>query len=173
MKKQQSKFTLILMPFFLVFLITSVATAETEHPHTISKNSKSTTCALCHKVIPSVSDKEVGVETRNNPVDRDSFVQDGTAMCSSCHNPDDGHKVGLELDFQAPADLPLDAKNKMTCLTCHYTHGSLTTERPQASFSFMDRLFDADRLHKSFLLRRNNADGELCLTCHTVNQGSK
>jgi hypothetical protein len=94
-------------------------------------------------------------------------------MCGSCHNPDDGHQVGLELDFQIPADLPLDKKNRMTCLTCHYTHGNLNSDRPQASFSFMDRLFDAERIHKSFLLRRNNTDGELCLTCHNINQGSK
>jgi hypothetical protein len=39
-------------------------------------------------------------------------------MCTSCHNPDDGNKVGLELDFKTPADLPLDTKNRMTCLTC-------------------------------------------------------
>ncbi len=172
MQKQNFNYKVTLIPFYAILLLVSAASAETEHPHTISNSSNTASCTQCHKAMP-VSDKDGTLETRNNPVDRDSFNQDGTAMCSACHNPDDGHKVGLKLDFQAPADLPLDAKNKMTCLTCHYTHGSLTTERPQASFSFMDRLFDAERLHKSFLLRRNNADGELCLTCHTVNQGSK
>lgn len=157
---------------------TLLAQAETEHPHTIGKNSKSMECSVCHKTDPVLNAKLLGVsngvlDTRNNPVDRASFNKNGTDMCSSCHNPDDGHKVGLKLDFQVPADLPLDKKNTMTCLTCHYTHGSLTSERPQASHSFIDRIFDAERLHKSFFLRRNNTDGELCLTCHNVNQGSK
>lgn len=157
---------------FAFLLAAFVVRAETEQPHTVTKDSKSASCSTCHRVEAAVITKGL-LETKNNPVDRESFSQDGTAMCASCHNPDDGHKVGLELDFQIPADLPLDKKNRMTCLTCHYTHGSLTSERPQASFSLMDRLFDAERLHKSFLLRRNNTDGELCLTCHNVNQGSK
>ena len=161
-----------------VLLCTLMAEAKTENPHAIAKNFKAMECSVCHKSDPVQNATILRVangvlNTRNNPVDRDSFNQNGTDMCASCHNPDDGHKVGLKLDFQAPADLPLDKKNKMTCLTCHYTHGSLNTERPQASHSFIDRLFDSDRLHKSFLLRRNNTDGELCLTCHNVNQGSK
>lgn len=171
--RRQKYYQLLIKTMGAAFLLSTwVVHGETEHPHTISKDSQSMVCTTCHKVNPTINTPGI-LETRNNPIDRDSFSQDGTALCSSCHNPDDGHKVGLELDFQAPADLPLDAKNKMTCLTCHYTHGSFTSERPQASFSFMDRLFDAERLHKSFLLRRNNADGELCLICHNVNQGSK
>jgi cytochrome c len=81
--------------------------------------------------------------------------------------------VGLKLDFEIPADMPLDKKNRLSCLTCHYTHGNMDSDRPQASVSFMDRLLNANRLHKSFLLRRNNVDGELCLICHNSNQGSK
>jgi hypothetical protein len=69
--------------------------------------------------------------------------------------------------------MPLNKKNALSCLTCHYTHGDLTSIRPQASFSFMDRMVNAERLRKSFLLRRNNVDGELCLICHNPNQGSK
>jgi hypothetical protein len=172
MQKQTFHSIVIKNAGFLLLLGASIALAESENPHTISKDSKSTVCSTCHKVDPELKVNSV-IETRNHPVDRDSFNQDGTEMCSSCHNPDDGHKVGLALDFQAPADMPLDKKNKMTCLTCHYTHGSLSSDRPQASVSFMDRLFDDARMHKSFLLRRNNTDGELCLTCHNVNQGSK
>jgi hypothetical protein len=145
--------------------------AEGEHPHAISKSSKAMECTTCHKTTPVVNQDSL-LESKNKLVKQDDFKQDGTAMCSACHDPNDGHKVGLELDFQAPADLPLGEKNTITCLTCHYSHGSLTSDRPQASFSFLDRLFDDERLHKSFLLRRNNSDGELCLTCHSVSQGS-
>ena len=156
---------------FAWLLASFVVQAEAEHPHAFFKDSQSMSCTTCHKVNPVINNLNV-LDTRNRPVDREKFSLDGTTMCTSCHNPDDGHKVGLKLDFQAPADLPLDKKNKMTCLTCHYTHGNLTSERPQASASFMDRLFDAERLHKSFLLRRNNTNGELCLTCHNATTGS-
>lgn len=156
----------------LFLLDSSPIYADSENPHTISRDSKSQACTTCHNVNPESRHNGV-LETRNNRIDLEQFTLDGTAMCSSCHNPDDGHKVGLKLDFQAPADLPLDKKNAMTCLTCHYTHGSLASDRPQASVSFLDSLFDDERLHKSFLLRRNNVDGELCLTCHNVNEGSK
>jgi len=54
----------------------------------------------------------------------------------------------------------------MACLTCHYVHGSLASDRPWASVSFMDRMTDDERMHKTYLLRRNNAEGALCLICH-------
>ena len=161
-----------------VVMLTNAVLVDAEtHPHTIVKESRSIDCSKCHKSESEIDEKLFGVadgilDTRNHPVDHESFNLDGTEMCSSCHNPEDGHKVGLEVDFQIPADLPIDKKNRITCLTCHFTHGNLRSERPQASFSLMDRLFDAERLQKSFLLRRNNSDGDLCLTCHTVNQGS-
>ena len=143
------------------------------NPHTISATDAASTCNTCHKEMPTtLSDQQI-LNSKNLPVDLSRFKLDGVAMCSSCHNPNEGHKVGLNIDFPVPADMPLSQENDIICLTCHYTHGRLDTERPQASFSFMDRLMDSQRLHKSFLLRRNNSDGELCLTCHNVNQGSK
>jgi hypothetical protein len=108
------------------------------------------------------------LQSKNITADQATFTKDGVAMCSSCHNPNQGHKVGLNIDFPVPADLPLNEDNDITCLTCHYTHGKLDSDRPQASHSFMDKLMNAERLKKSFLLRRNNSDGELCLTCHNV-----
>jgi hypothetical protein len=143
-----------------------------DNPHEISKQNKSTDCVSCHIKQPQYADDEL-LETKNHKVDLAVFKSDGIEMCSGCHNPDDGHKVGLKLDFEVPADMPLGARNKLICLTCHYTHGNLTSKRPQASASFLDRILDQERLHKSFLLRRNNAEGELCLTCHNVNKGSK
>lgn len=150
----------------------ALAVQAVENPHTVSSVDKSGTCAGCH-VAEIHYDKADLLNTKNQQVDIDAFTNDGVAMCSSCHNAEEGHKVGLKLDFEIPADMPLNKKNALSCLTCHYTHGDLTSVRPQASFSFMDRLVNADRLHKSFLLRRNNVDGELCLICHNPNQGSK
>ncbi|QPK64596.1 hypothetical protein IVG45_06470 [Methylomonas sp. LL1] len=64
------------------------------------------------------------------------------------------------------------SRSDNTCLTCHYAQGSLNSDKPWAGFSLMDRLFNVERRHISYLLRRDNSDGELCLNCYIVNQGS-
>jgi hypothetical protein len=159
----------------IVLLYSLALQAEGDNnPHALVNNVNSIDCQLCHMSQPDHNPSTL-LETKNKTVKLADFKKDGVAVCSDCHNPDDGHKVGLKLDFDVPPDLPLDKKNTLSCLTCHYTHGKLDSERPQASHSFMDRLVDAERLHKSFLLRRNNVDGELCLICHSHNpdQGKK
>lgn len=156
----------------MLMTITTQLHSAGDNPHSISKRDNPTTCTNCHIDTPELKSDDIFI-SKNLPVDLSKFNQDGVAMCASCHDASRGHKVGLEIDFPVPADLPLSAENDISCLTCHYTHGKLESDRPQASFSFMDRMLDAERLHKSFLLRRNNSDGELCLTCHNVNQGSK
>ena len=143
-----------------------------DNPHEISSQSQTIDCVSCHVDKPQGAAGDA-INSKNHQADIATFKTDGIEMCSGCHDKDDGHKVGIKLDFDVPADMPLGAKNKLTCLTCHYTHGSLSSKKPQASVSFMDRMLNAERLHKSYLLRRNNADGELCLTCHEVKEGSK
>ncbi|MEQ1530086.1 MAG: hypothetical protein ABL925_12280 [Methylococcales bacterium] len=161
-----------IIPSGVLLLLAFAVHADGENPHIVSKTVTGVDCLSCHINQPENNSPEA-LETKNKSVHLTDFKNDGVAMCSNCHNPDDGHKIGLKLDFDVPADMPLDKKNALSCLTCHYTHGKLSTERPQASFSFMDRLVDAERLHKSFLLRRNNVDGELCLICHNPDQGKK
>lgn len=139
-----------------------------ENPHVLSRQNMQSDCTACHLSQPELKDDNV-LSSKNLAIDQSAFKLDGVAMCASCHNPNQGHKVGLNIDFPVPADLPLNEDNDITCLTCHYTHGKLDSDRPQASHSFMDKLMNSERLHKSFLLRRNNSDGELCLTCHNVN----
>lgn len=172
MRKLATKSILLGATGLLLLLSTKIVSTTPDHPHHIAKNQVSTSCTNCHNNEPENQTSEL-LSTKNKQLDPTAFKQDGIEMCSSCHNPDDGHPVKLEMDFDVPADMPVGKKNTITCLTCHFTHGDLNSERPQASFSFMDRLVDAKRLHKSFLLRRNNTDGELCLICHTVKEGSK
>lgn len=155
---------------FVLFCAFAVHAAE--NPHTVSAANTSSACTRCHAAEIHY-DKTDLLNTKNNHADLAALNNDGVAICSGCHKAEEGHKVGLKLDFEIPADMPLNRRNALSCLTCHYTHGSLESARPQASFSFMDRMVDAERLHKSFLLRRNNVDGELCLICHNSNQGSK
>lgn len=171
MNKQLIKSFLIGTTILALLIFATKARTDGENPHLISKQSATATCPACHLKTPELKNDGIFV-SQNLAVHQKSFSKDGVAMCSSCHNPNQGHKVGLKIDFPVPADLPLNEDNDITCLTCHYTHGRLDSDRPQASHSFMDKLMNAERLKKSFLLRRNNSDGELCLTCHNVNQGS-
>lgn len=146
--------------------------ASADNPHEITMQSDAIDCTSCHKKIPKYEKPGV-VESKYHLADHKAFSQDGVAMCTECHDAGNGHQVGIKLDFEIPADLPLGARNKMTCLTCHYTHGAFSSDKPQASFSFLDILLNSKRLHKSYLLRRNNSDGELCLICHEVNAGAQ
>ena len=148
-------------------------TAEaTDNPHEVSGQDNPSTCAVCHSDVPKLKDDNI-LSSKNMPVDLSRFRLNGVTMCSSCHDPNVVHKVGVNVDFPIPADLPLNEDNEIICLTCHYSHGRLDSDKPQASFSLMDRMLNDQRLHKSFLLRRNNSDGDLCLICHNPNQGSK
>ena len=121
-------------------------------------------CLSCHKSMPTT---EKLVSGKHIIPDMKQFVKSETLMCEACHGDDNtGHIVGVTPEYTVPADLPLDKNNQVTCLSCHYIHGSLTSSKPMASTSFMDHLFNRQRLNKSYILRRNNAKGDLCLACH-------
>jgi hypothetical protein len=162
----------LILSFMLLGLV-GAGRGFADNPHELSPQNQAADCISCHVEKPQTINTAELLNSKNHKADPAAYKADGIAMCSGCHDADDGHKVGLKLDFEVPADLPLGRKNKLTCLTCHYTHGSLSSARPQASSSFIDRIVDAERLHKSYLLRRNNADGELCLTCHEIKEGSR
>jgi len=140
------------------------------NPHEVTQQHDREMCSVCHNQVPTLSDDKLLV-TKYLATNFNDFKQNGVTMCASCHDATAYHKVNISVDFPVPDDLPLTEDKEMICLTCHFAHGSLSSDRPQCSFSFMDRLLDANRLHKSFLLRRNNSNGELCLTCHNPNEG--
>ena len=96
---------------------------------------------------------------------------DGVESCVNCHGSESiTHPVGARPNFAVPGDLPLDREGRVTCLTCHYIHGTLHSDTPQASASALERLFGSERLHKSYLLRRNNTEGKLCMACHNPSE---
>jgi hypothetical protein len=52
-------------------------------------------------------------------------------MCIPCHEAGAiNHPVGVRPEFAVPADLPLDTEGRISCLTCHYVHGSLRADHP-------------------------------------------
>lgn len=156
----------------LALLYAHGAESESENPHLILNEQKTTLCFKCH-IGEAQAKQNYPLFSKNGVVTLSAYKLDGVAMCTSCHDAEEGHDVNLTIDFPVPADMPLGENNDIICLTCHYTHGPLNSEKPQASFSFMDRVLNAGRLKKSYLLRRNNSDGELCLTCHNPNQGNQ
>lgn len=135
------------------------------NPHQMNKitNSSASQCLNCHKIKPPM---EAGFSGKHVIPNMLSFNKNETEMCSDCHE-DSSHIVGITPDYKVPADLPLDKNNQITCITCHYVHGQLASDKPMASTSFMDHIFNRDRLNKSYILRRNNAEGDMCLACHS------
>jgi formate-dependent nitrite reductase cytochrome c552 subunit len=170
MNKRLLKFALLSSS--VLMLLCTITAQAVDNPHVVSKQDNSSTCTDCHISMPKLKNDN-SLTSKNLPVDLSHFSKNGVDMCSSCHDLEVVHKTGVAVDFPVPSDLPLNQDNEIICLTCHYTHGSLDSDKPQASFSFMDRMVNAQRLHKSYLLRRNNSDGELCLICHNPNQGTK
>jgi len=134
--------------------------AELSNPHRLNNPAVNNEfCQHCHADPVSASE----LASRRQI----AFRQDPISMCTDCHNDSaSSHSVDIKVDFSVPPDLPLSASGKITCLTCHKAHGRQHSNRPWASVSFVDRLLNSERLTKTYLLRRNNANGELCLVCH-------
>jgi len=161
------KITIVAIIGFILTSLGGLTFAEPINPHQ-NLTEQSGICLTCHIKLPT---NQAGLNTKNNVVNLSDFQHDGIKLCTGCHKEEEGHVVGVSLDFSVPADLPLGKNKTVSCLTCHYTHGNLYSEKPQASYSFMDSLLGAQRMHKSFLIRRNNVNGELCLVCHNPQQG--
>lgn len=134
------------------------------NPHELKNGVDNIGCTNCHRQAPERIPERPTRVVLPNP---DYFSMGPVAMCVSCHEGSEGsHPIGVIPNYPVPADLPLDKNNGVSCLTCHFTHGSLKSDHPCCSVSFLDRMFDRDRMRKSFLLRRENTNGELCKACH-------
>jgi len=149
------------------FPAAAVAQAD---PHEIFDLAPTPFCTDCHRQLPALYPSN---QRHSIQPDQAAFRVDGNSMCESCHDSHDMHTVGVVIEFPTPQDLPLDSERKITCLTCHYAHGRLKSDRPWAAVSFLDRMLNHDDMHKSYLLRRNNSSGELCLVCHRVEEARK
>lgn len=146
--------------FFICIYTMSVRADSGLNPH---YENKAVQCLSCHKTQPL---EQVNFNGKHIIPVMNSFNKSEIEMCSGCHSSS-SHIVGITPDYTVPADLPLDINNQITCLTCHYVHGSLESDKPMASTSFMDHIFNRERLNKSYILRRNNAEGDMCLACHS------
>jgi hypothetical protein len=169
MSKRLFNSLLIRTGFLMLLMFGATVHSAGNNPHIVSKNNSQSGCTTCHVKTPELKNDGI-LSTDKHPVDLSQLKQDGLTMCVSCHPRDHVHaNVSEKIDFQVPADMPLGQNHEHICLTCHYSHGKLDSDQPRANVIFIDHLFDTERLHKSYLLRRDNSDGGLCLSCH--NQG--
>ncbi len=163
----------LLLPFLLAIIVTflsaffcyrAMAKKSDNNPHELKNLINNSSCALCHQEIPEHAPES---HTRAVLPEGKRFSQGPVEMCRPCHEGSmESHPLDVYPRYAVPKDLPLASSGSITCLTCHYTHGSLKSDNPCCSVSFLDRLFGSDRMEKSFLLRRNNKDGGLCKACH-------
>jgi len=142
-----------------------LAYAAGNNPHLIDGRNGGD-CQSCHVSVPGWTAKQ-SLDSRDAVFVADRYKLDAVGMCTSCHPRDHLHAdVGDKINFPVPADMPLGENKSHVCITCHFTHGRLDSEKPRANVDFLDRWFDSERMHKSYLLRRDNSEGGLCLTCH-------
>lgn len=130
---------------------------------TVIKNGTADSCLSCHTEMP----QDLPKNGRLSEVKRHEFHTDGIGMCSGCHDPASAkHMLGKFSPEQLPAHMALSKDGKVTCLTCHFMHGELNDTQPWANVGLFDRMFASEKLFRTYLLRENNANGELCLICH-------
>ncbi len=130
------------------------------HPFAASKNQ----CNKCHEVY-----KTTGAEASYIV-----FIENSSkflnAACLRCHpqGPAD-HPILITTSFAVPKDLPLSEKKEITCITCHNPHLQRFSNRSWLPRSFTKKLVESifrKKQYKTYFLRRNNANKELCLGCH-------
>ncbi|HAI70817.1 MAG TPA: hypothetical protein DCW74_20255 [Alteromonas australica] len=131
--------------------------------HQVTAQTDPATCLGCHKEMPS----SLPQNGRLTEVNRKHFHTDDATMSTSCHDPSSAkHMLGKFSPEQLPPHMALSKDGRVTCLTCHFVHGELEDDKPWANVGLFEKLFNSEKLYKTYLLRETNVNGELCLTCH-------
>ena len=125
-----------------------------------------TSCIICH-IETDMSNSELPQKHDiYNPIDTELNKTD--TCLTGCHTVEEAcHPVNV-IPYRAfpPADLPLGNNGEITCLTCHYTHGSSESKKPYVAEGIISRIFSLGASYKTYYLRRSYSDGELCYACH-------
>ena len=121
-------------------------------------------CNICHVIynITGTTAKYIAINA-----DSTSFPTD---VCLECHpHRVADHPVHIVVPYEAPKDLPLTKKREITCITCHNPHYERFSNRPWMPRSIIQKMYDffkGKKQYKTYFLRRNNSQGELCISCH-------
>ena len=157
--QQSLSYCFLILALTVNGLLAADAPAPAINPHSLPMDQHWPQCLTCHVEPEQLPVGKAGA----SPV----LVTDGIGSCTGCHESAAvKHMVGKRPEFNVPGYLPLDTQGRITCLTCHYTHGPMLSEKPWVDVSWFERLTNSERLRKTFLLRRHNRDGGLCMACH-------
>jgi len=114
-------------------------------------------CVACHKA---------GIKQGNYT----PLLANISQACLKCHERGDAnHPIDRKPTFKVPADFPLSKNGEINCISCHKPHTDRYSDRSWQARSLAGRLGDSmwrKKQYKTYFLRRNNAHGELCLSCH-------
>ncbi len=137
----------------LAALYAATVPAQKPDNHPVADDVKR--CAVCHEV-PS-------------PTHTSSRLRsDIDTVCKGCHPRDAAnHRIGNTPPFPVPPDLRLSPEGTLSCVTCHDPHTPRWSNRAWQAKSLAGSIRTMFvKKHKTYFLRRNNAQGDLCLACH-------
>lgn len=87
--------------------------------------------------------------------------------CVSCHGESKKHhKINVRMQGNIPEQLILDSFNKVTCETCHNIELKRFDTKPWKSQSMFEDFFGKKEKYRTYFLRLNNQEGQLCKVCH-------
>jgi hypothetical protein len=90
-------------------------------------------------------------------------------LCVTCHSNTIGnhHAFGVKMK-KIPDGIVLSGSDRIMCITCHDVTKQRYDSRPWKSMSLYESLFSSEKRYKTYYLIMNNNNGELCITCHSV-----
>ncbi len=128
-------------------------------------------CTRCHYV------------NRNGVMEEDVFSTNLADFCHECHPPEDlgrSHPIGIDPTevywrLRLPDDFYLDYDHKMTCITCHESHGKyLSTEK---MFPFQEpvnpdaKKYGEPYYYKTYFVRRSDPEKGYAVLCNECHEG--
>ena len=134
-----------------VLAVSVVAQKPESHPLSDKKDR----CAACHAIpSPTPGSHEIRAD-----IDQ---------ACEKCHpRGRENHSIGVTPTFSVPSDLVMGPDGKMSCITCHVPHTPRWSDHSWQATSLAGSLKGLfAKRHQTYFLRRNNAHGDLCLSCH-------
>ena len=156
------KYLVLIVLLFGISGLFTVLFGQGSQFHPFVSNEKQ--CSTCHVTF------QITGTTASYIVLRADSTFDLSAACLECHPQKVAtHPVRIPTPFQVPKDLPLSGKNEITCVTCHNPHFSRFSNRPWQPRSYIQKMGEfvtRKKQYKTYFLRRNNAQGELCRGCH-------
>lgn len=119
------------------------------------------------KIMPFV--KSIRNQDRKSLASGKNVLTD--SLCITCHLDirQNHHIYGVRMKSK-PDDVVLSGSDRIMCITCHDVSKNRYDTKPWKSMSLFDSLFSSDKKFKTYFLIKNNNNGELCITCHSVEE---